>query len=155
MNKVLGIDPGLDRIGFAILDASKNEVLFSECFSPPRSLGDLRIKEVVKRMEEILKKYSPDEIAMEDLFFSKNIKTAMMISKVMGALTYQIQLSATPLFTYTPIQIKLATTGHGVAKKEQVQQMVEKLVKINKEIEIDDEADAIAVAITHINTRKL
>lgn len=155
MSKILGVDPGFDRIGFAILETDTEEVLFSECFSPEKTKEDLRLNDVTDRFVELLEEHKPDEVAIESVFFTKNTKTAMRVANVIGSLTYQAQSKNLTVSQYTPSQIKLAVCGHGRAEKSQIMQMIPKLVKMSSDAEIDDEFDAVAVAYTHSTVRKI
>ncbi|MFT5280787.1 MAG: crossover junction endodeoxyribonuclease RuvC [Flavobacteriaceae bacterium] len=149
---ICGIDPGYDRIGVAIISGNKKkpEVVFSTCIetvkeeSLPERLLFLGIS-----LKNILLKYKPDIVAIEDLFLFKNHKTVMGVSQARGVLLYQSLLLGIPCVEYTPLQIKSAVCGYGRADKKQVQEMVTILTGKQKEKGVhDDEFDAIAIALT-------
>jgi crossover junction endodeoxyribonuclease RuvC len=151
--KVLGIDPGYERLGVAILEKkdSKNSLLFSDCLKTDKSLAlSERILILGDQIKKLISVWSPDTLSIEKLFFTTNQKTAMGVSEAKGALTYIARSSGLSVYEYTPLQVKIAVTGYGKATKEQVLYMLDKLIKIEKKdtIKHDDEFDAIAVALT-------
>ena len=152
--KVLAIDPGYERLGIAILEKKprdKEQVIFSECFQTPKTSPFIeRLHMVGLELKKIIKQYSPDAIAIESLFFTNNQKTAMHVAEIRGVIMYEAMNNSLKFAEYTPGQIKLAVTGDGRADKKQIFSMVQKLVKINKKIEFDDEYDAIAIGITFL-----
>jgi len=159
---VIGIDPGYDRIGIAIVERKneqKETLLYSECFltSSKEEIYD-RLTSVGKRVKKILKKYNPDYMAIEKLFITKNQKTAMHVSEARGIIIYEAKLKGLSIFEYSPPQIKMAVTGHGGSDKTQVIKMIPLLVNISKKVELkkaqDDEYDAIAVALTCIASER-
>jgi crossover junction endodeoxyribonuclease RuvC len=145
--KILGVDPGYDRIGVAIID--EDTILFSDCFvTNKNSLFEDRLYEIIKKFNDLLEKYEPELVALEKLFFNTNQKTAMRVAEVRGALISSIKARGLPLEEYTPPQIKIAVTGYGRSTKQQVAHMVERLLKLEDKKRLDDEYDAIAVALT-------
>jgi crossover junction endodeoxyribonuclease RuvC len=152
--KTLGIDPGYDRVGIAVLEKQKNGKelrLFSECFNTDRTKNiHERIFSISQRLHTIIQKYKPDRLAIENLFHSKNSKTVMGVSEARGVIINTGMQYKLDIQEYTPNQIKNATTGYGKATKEQVYSMVKKLIVLPKNIKQDDEIDAIAVAITDL-----
>jgi len=153
--KILGIDPGYDRCGIAIIEkTSKNKdiVIFSECITT--SSKDTiynRFRDIGDEVINILEKYKPDALAIETLFVSKNQKTAMRVSEVRGIIIYQALKMNVPIFEYAPMEIKMAITSDGSSDKSRIMKMIPLLVdltKISKKA-LDDEYDAIAVALTH------
>lgn len=150
---VLGIDPGYDRLGVAIIkkDSGKEEYIFSDCFLSDKkdSLGD-RLLDIGDRLEKLIKDRKPDFVATEKLYFTVNQKTAMAVAEARGVISYLSAKHKIPLFEYTPPEIKLTVTGYGNANKKQVAEMVPRLLKISKEVKYDDEYDAIAIALTHL-----
>ena len=150
--KILGIDPGYERVGIAIIEsggASKNSLVFSECFktSPKDKLTE-RIKEIGQEIKKIILEYKPRSLAIEKLYFTKNQKTAMGVSEARGVIIYEASLAGLKVFEYTPMQVKIATTNYGKSDKNQVTEMVKRLIKIDKNIKHDDEYDAIGLALT-------
>ncbi len=157
--RVLGIDPGYERLGVAIVEKKEKKeiLLFSDCFQTDKSeqLSE-RIFSLGQRVEELIKKWSPDALAIEKLFFTTNQKTAMGVSETKGAITYVARSAGLSVNEYTPLQIKIAITGYGKATKDQMLYMLTKLLKIDKteKIKHDDEFDAIAVGLTHLVSKR-
>ncbi len=145
--KILGIDPGYDRVGIAIIE--DKTLVYSECFQTS-SKDDFhtRLKEVGQKINKIIDEYSPDVMAIESLFITKNQKTAMKVAEARGVISYEASLKEIPIHEYTPPQIKVAVTGHGGSDKTQVTKMIPLLLKIKVKKALDDEYDAIAVALT-------
>lgn len=149
---ILGIDPGYGRLGLAVIEKGKDKetVLFSNCIETDRSENIYdRFKIIGQEISSIIKKYNPNELAMESLFVAKNQKTAMRVAEVRGIIIYEAVKNNIPIFEYTPLQIKSAITGDGTSDKTRIIKMIHLLVKIPKKISLDDEYDAIAVALTH------
>jgi crossover junction endodeoxyribonuclease RuvC len=151
--KILGIDPGFERLGIAILEkksgGKKERVLFSECFKTSALLGfPERLFLVGKEIEKIIKKYHPEILSIETLFLTTNQKTVMQVAEVRGMIIYQGIKNKMKIFEASPPQIKIATTGHGRADKNQIIKMVKLLVDIDQTKKSDDELDAIATALT-------
>lgn len=157
---ILGIDPGYERLGIAVLEKNqgdkKEKVLYSDCFKTSAKLPFVeRLLLLGKEVEKLIKQYSPEVFAIESLFFTNNQKTAMMVAEVRGALLYQAMCAGIAILEFTPLQIKMAAAGYGQADKKQVTDMVKKLVVIEKEIKHDDEYDAIAIALTGFASQSL
>lgn len=157
--RVIAIDPGYDRCGIAVIEKNNNgkeSIIFSECFQTNKkeTLPE-RIFSVGKRIESHITTYQPDCMAIEGLFFSKNTKTALQVSETRGVVIFQGMNAGLPLYEYTPNQIKVAVTGYGSAKKQDVHRLVEKLVTLESKEYIDDEVDAIAVGLTFFASHRL
>jgi crossover junction endodeoxyribonuclease RuvC len=151
--RIFGIDPGYDRLGIAIIEKpakGKETVLYSDCFttSPKDSIYD-RLKLVGEEVARVLAKFSPDSLAIETLFITKNQKTAMRVSEARGIIIYEALRNKVPVFEYSPMEIKMAITSDGRSDKERVIKMVRILANLPKKDALDDEYDAIAVALTH------
>jgi len=150
--KILGIDPGYERIGIAIIDKNKGEkerLIFSECFKTSKEINfEERILLIGKKIEEIIKEHKPEILAIETLFLNTNQKTVMHVSEARGVIIYEAMKNNLGLFEATPPQIKIATTGYGRADKKDVLKMVRLLIKIDENKKSDDELDAIAIALT-------
>lgn len=145
--KILGIDPGYDRLGIAVVE--DNILLHSECFSTnPKDSFHIRLKEIGQCINKIIKKYSPDVMAIESLFITRNQKTAMKVAEARGVIAYEASLKDIPIFEYSPPQIKVAVTGHGTSDKSHIIKMIPMLIKMKDKEALDDEYDAIAVALT-------
>lgn len=155
--RVLGIDPGTATTGWAIVEEKeKNPRLIAYgCVNTSKMKTDAdRLVEIGRDIESIVKKYRPDEAAIEDLFFFKNLKTAVTVAQARGVILYEIKKNLIPLFSYTPLQVKQALTSYGRADKNQVQLMVKNILKLRCAPKPDDAADAVAIAICHLNSRK-
>ena len=150
--KILGIDPGFERLGIAIIEKEKNTketVVFSECFKTSSKLpfGD-RLVLIGEEVKNIIKKYKPDVLAIETLFLTTNQKTVMHVAEARGVVLYEAANAGLKIFEASPPQIKIATTGYGKATKEQMIKMVKLLVEIDISKKSDDELDAVAIALT-------
>ncbi|MEK7552456.1 MAG: crossover junction endodeoxyribonuclease RuvC [Patescibacteria group bacterium] len=150
---ILAIDPGYDRMGIAVLEkenSEKEELLFSECFSPTKNIvKEKRILEIGQKIDELIKNYHPSELVIEDIFFGKNLKTAVAVAEVRGVIIYEASKAGLCINQFTPSQIKTAITGNGKSDKTQVEFMVSKLINMKgKKPKFDDESDAIAVGLT-------
>jgi len=149
--KIIAIDPGYERLGIAILEKTngKEILLFSECFiTSTKEKHEDRLGLIGGEIEKIIKKYQPEAMVIETLFFKTNAKTAMKVSEARGVMLYEAAKNNLKLVEFTPLQIKVAVTGYGKSGKDQVTEMVKKLIKINQPIKYDDEYDAIAVGLT-------
>lgn len=150
---ILGIDPGYERLGIAILEKDKADkkerVLYSECFKTSAKLDfSERLLLIGQKVKEIIKEYSPEVLAIETLFLNTNQKTVMHVAEARGVILYEAISTGLKIFEASPPQIKMATTGYGAASKEQIIKMVKLLVDIDKSKKSDDELDAIAIALT-------
>lgn len=158
--KILGIDPGFERLGVAVLEKNpgdKNEqVIYSQCFKTSAKLEfSDRLKLIGEEVNTVIKKYKPEILAIETLFLTTNQKTVMHVAEARGVVIYEAIKAGLKIFEASPPQIKIATTGYGKADKEQVMRMVKMLVKIDNTKKSDDELDAIAIALTgfaHLST---
>lgn len=153
--RIISIDPGYERMGVAILEknSSKEELVFSECFkTSPKIPHEERLKLIGQEVENIIKKFKPEAMAIESLFFKTNAKTAMHVSEARGVMLYEASKNNLPVKEFTPIEIKVAVTGYGKSEKGQVTDMVKRLIKIDRDIKYDDEFDAIAVGLTYFAT---
>src|SRR3989339_793562 len=150
--KILGIDPGYERLGIAILEKNKTGkeiVVYSECFNTSAKLKfEERLLLLGQKVEKIIQEYKPEVLAIETLFLTTNQKTVMHVSEARGVVIYEASQAGLKVFEASPPQIKIATTGYGRANKEQIMKMVKILVKIDNKKTSDDELDAIAIALT-------
>ena len=157
--KVLGIDPGYERVGISVLGKEDNqkEILFySTCFKTPKELDFTeRLELISKKIKEVIKKFKPEALSIENLFFNKNQKTVMRVSEVRGAIISIALSKKLKVREFTPLQIKIAVTGYGRSDKKQVISMVKNLMEIKKNIKTDDEYDAIAVGLTFLASEKM
>lgn len=148
--KILGIDPGYERLGIAIIEnEQKPEVVFSECFKT--SVKDphaQRLAEIQEEVEKVIKKHKPEKMGVETLFFNKNIKTAIKVAEARGIILASAHQNKLKIFELSPQQIKIAVTGYGKSDKRAVAKMIPLLVEMNKKsARLDDELDAIACAL--------
>jgi crossover junction endodeoxyribonuclease RuvC len=151
--RILGIDPGYERLGIAVLEKNKNNkkefVLFSECFKTSAKLEfSERLFLIGEEVKRVIGKYKPEVLAIETLFLNTNQKTVMRVAEARGVAIYEAANAGLKIFEASPPQIKIATTGYGRANKEQIMKMVRILVDIEKSKASDDELDAIAIALT-------
>jgi crossover junction endodeoxyribonuclease RuvC len=151
--KILGIDPGYERLGIAILEKTENKkkeiLLFSECFKTSAQLEFAdRLYLIGQEVGRVIKKYKPEILAIETLFLTTNQKTAMRVAEVRGTVIYEAKKGELKIIEITPLQVKIATTGYGKANKEQVMKMVKALVEVSENKKSDDELDAIAITLT-------
>ncbi len=157
--KILGIDPGYERLGVAIVEkepSSKEQLIHSGCVQTSAQLPfPERLELIGNAVELLIKTYKPNALAIEKLYFVNNQKTAMSVAQVIGAIIYIAKSNGLEIFEYTPLQIKSACAGNGRADKKQMMAMIPLLVKIEKNIKHDDEYDAIAAALTHLAHRHL
>lgn len=156
--RIVGFDPGLATLGYGVIDVDKNRITavdYGAILTPKDEPIYNRLRAIEAGVNQVLDKFSPDEVAMEELFFVKNITNGIQVAHARGVLLLTVAKRTENLFEYTPMQIKLALTGYGMAKKRQVQEVVKKMLKLNEIPRPDDAADALAVAITHANTKKL
>mgnify|MGYP001794618524 FL=1 len=149
--KVLAVDPGYDRLGLAVIDKKNNteELLYSECYQTHSSDEFYtRIKQIGVQVRELITEYQPDAMAIEELFFAKNTKTALKVSESRGVVIFQALDADIPIYEYTPNQIKVTVTGYGKATKNDIHSMVRRLINLGDSKKIDDEIDAIATGLT-------
>jgi len=154
--KILGIDPGTATTGWAVVEEIKknSRLVACGCVNTSKFHSDEdRLVEIGKDIALLIKKYQPDEAAIEDLFFFKNLKTVITVAQARGVILYEIKKNIVPLFSYTPLQVKQALTGYGRADKNQIQEMVKNILKLKSIPKPDDAADAVAIAICHLNSR--
>ncbi len=152
---ILGIDPGYGIVGFGVIEkraSGLRTVAYGVIETPKVSRFPVRLKFIGEKIRELISHYKPDAIAVEELFFQNNQKTAIMVAEARGVVLYEAECSGIPLYEYTPMQIKQAVTGYGRADKMQIQQMVKLLLGLEKIPRPDDAADALAVAVTHAQT---
>ncbi len=153
--RIIGLDPGYALCGYGIIDHQGHQLRAVACgaFSTPAGMSfEKRLLLIYDGLCEILDKYQPDVMAIEELFFAKNTTTAMGTAQARGVLTLAAAQRGMPLFEYKPMQVKKAVTGYGGAKKQQVQEMVRVLLGLKEIVKPDDAADALAVAICQAHT---
>jgi len=149
--KVLAIDPGYDRLGVAVMEyqAGKEIIIYSTCIeTDKKSELTERLYEIGKIVSTLLLKYKPDTVAVETLFFNKNIKTAIGVAEARGIIIYLAKQAKCQLYEFGPQEIKIAVTGYGKSDKQAVFAMIKRLLPDVPPKALDDEYDAIAVGIT-------
>ena len=155
--RILGIDPGLAIIGYGVIDVDKGNfkvVDYGVITTPKEETIPVRLAMIWDRVNLLISKFKPDHIAMEELFFTNNKTTGIIVSEARGVLLLAAVQSPAKLYEYTPMQIKQAITGYGKADKQQMQNMVRILLKLDSIPKPDDAADALAVAICHGQTSR-
>ena len=152
---ILGIDPGFAIVGFGVLDKqkSKTEVIdYGVITTTKADTLPVRLEKIYQGMCELIDKYKPDHVAIEELFFNTNITTGIAVAEARGVIMLACINKGCKLFEYTPLQIKQALTGNGRADKHQVQFMVKAILKLTKIPKPDDAADGLAAALCHSQT---
>lgn len=157
--RILAVDPGFERMGIAVLEriAGKKDILLaSDCLrtSPSSPFHD-RLYTLGQEVERFVKDWMPEALAIETLFFNTNQKTAMHVAEARGTVIYEAKRGGLSLYEFTPLQVKIAITGHGRGDKKQIISMVPKLIEVKKIISYDDEYDAIAIGLTCLATLPL
>ncbi len=156
--RVLGIDPGTLTSGYGIV-TEENHKLFhvaSGGISPSaKQPFPKRLKKIYEELEKIIEKYRPHVVVVEDLFVSKNIKSALKLGHARGVAILAAMNAGLPVFEYAPLEVKQAVVGHGKAEKKQVQLMVKNLLDLQKVPHPADACDALAAAICHIHSSRL
>jgi crossover junction endodeoxyribonuclease RuvC len=155
---VLGIDPGTAITGYGLVSKEDDAltlvdygtIITSQQMSLPK-----RLQTIYRELGEIVSRHRPSAVAVEKLFFSKNVRTALSVGQARGVALLAVADAEVPLHEYTPLQVKQSVVGYGRATKEQIQQLVKMLLGLDFVPEPDDAADAIAVAICHIHSARL
>lgn len=153
--RILGIDPGTAIVGFSILDFENNRfkvIDFGCIYTDKEMLMEDRLCKIYSELSEIIKKYEPDEMAIEELFYFKNNKTVISVGQARGVIVLCGRQNNLKINNYTPLQVKTGITGYGKAEKKQIQLMVQRILGLSEIPKPDDAADALAIAITHINS---
>jgi len=154
-NRVLAFDPGYERLGVAVVEreGSRETLIYSACIRTFKTSSfEDRLLELGDAAEALIKKYSPTRVALEEIYFQKNEKTATKIAEVRGLLTYIARKAGLTVHHFTPQEVKIAVTGYGKSDKAAVTMMVQKLVIIPAKKRLDDEMDAIAIGLTCLAT---
>lgn len=150
--RILGIDPGFGRVGFGVIEQVNGNdwkaVAFGVIETSPKKKFVDRLLEVRGELVELVKKYQPARVAVEELFFFKNVKTAIEVGQARGVILLTAVESGLAVDEFTPLQVKQSMTGYGRAEKGQMQKIVATILGIKEKIKSDDAADALAVALT-------
>lgn len=153
--RVLGVDPGLAIVGYGIVDSNGNKLQYithGTILTPAGAPFQDRLVKICNDFKDLILLYNPDEIAFEELFFARNVKTALDVAAARGCVISVAASHNEYIYEYTPMQIKQAIVGYGRADKLQIQTMMKILLKLEDIPKPDDAADALAVAVTHINS---
>lgn len=154
----MGIDPGNAICGYGFVDLKGNalkSVVHGVIRTSPTMRRAERLRFIYEKLDELIKKYQPDIVGVEALFFNKNIKTAMVVSEARGVILLAVEMNNVPLAEYTPLQVKQAVVGYGAATKEQVIYMTQRLLCLADKPTPDDAADALAVAICSAHSHSI
>lgn len=152
--RILGIDPGYAIVGYGVVDYSRNRFSTVGCGAITTFAGTpfpKRLSDIYADMISIIKKYAPDELSIEKLYFNTNTTTAIEVAEARGVILLAAENSGIPIFEYTPLQVKSAITGYGRAEKRQVMEMVKSFLGLASVPKPDDTADALALAVCHGN----
>jgi crossover junction endodeoxyribonuclease RuvC len=150
--RILGIDPGIAIVGFGLIESNRGSVRMLQYGAVTTEAGlplATRLVQIENDMTALIAQLRPDEIAVEELFFSKNITTGIAVAHGRGVILCTAERLGVPIFEYTPMQVKQAVAGYGLADKKQVMDMTKRLLKLKAVPKPDDAADALAIAICH------
>jgi len=149
---ILGIDPGVATIGFGLIRAERGRntlIQYGVITTPPGTPLSGRLVQIYDDMQQLIETFRPDEMAVEELFFSKNITTGISVAHGRGVILLAAEKQGIPVFEYTPMQVKQSVVGYGKAEKKQVMLMTQRLLNMKEIPRPDDAADALALAICH------
>jgi crossover junction endodeoxyribonuclease RuvC len=157
-SRILGIDPGTGRLGFGVIEVTASKPVLVDAgviTTPPHTEESIRLKTIYDELSELIDQTKPDIMAVEKLFFAKNVTTAINVAQARGVILLCGMQASLLLAEYTPLQIKMALTGYGRASKAQIQEMVRVLLGLTTTPQPDDCADALAVALVHSHRLKM
>lgn len=150
---ILGIDPGTANTGYGIIKKQSSKVFkcldYGSIKTNPSFSTPERLKKINNELSKLIKKYQPENLAIEKLFFFKNLKTAIPVSQAAGVIMLTAAKKKIPVYQFTPLQVKMTIAGHGWAEKKQVQKKIKTLLKLKEAPKSDDAADALAIALTY------
>lgn len=155
---IMGIDPGFAITGYGVIKYEGNKfsvIDYGPILTEAHTPFDKRLLTLFQGLENLINIYKPDAISIEELFFNKNIKTALNVGHGRGVALLAGAMHNVPIFEYTPLQVKQSVVGYGRAEKQQIQQMVKLILNLDKIPKPDDVADALAMAICHAHSYKL
>ena len=150
--RILGIDPGVAIVGFGVVDHKKGQSKMVQYGAINTQAGlplATRLVQIESDLKQLIDHFQPDEISIEELFFSKNITTGIAVAHARGVILCTAEKCGIPIYEYTPMQVKQAVVGYGLAEKHQVMDMVRRLLKLKAIPKPDDAADALAIALCH------
>lgn len=154
--RILGIDPGFAIVGYAVIDYEGNKFSVAECGSIQTKAGvpfEKRLVTLYDGMKNLMETFSPDAVAMEELFFNTNVTTGIQVGHARGVLMLAAVQCGCHVYEYTPLQVKQAVVGYGRADKKQVQQMIKAILHLESIPKLDDTADAMAIAVCHAHVK--
>lgn len=158
MTLALGIDPGTATTGYGLVrlmpDGELVAVSFGIISTDKDETPSARLEIIFDELNKLIKKHKPETAAVEKLFFARNVTTGIAVGQARGVVLLALQKAGIDSFEYTPLEVKQAVAGYGGADKKQVQEMVRALLQLDKIPKPDDAADALAIAITHLNTKR-
>ena len=155
---VLGIDPGYGRVGYGVIDYTKNKykaIEYGSITTEANTPLPKRLHKIELELRGIISRYKIDAVSIEDLYFNTNSKTAIKVAEARGVILNTVESENIPIYEYTPLQAKLAIVGYGRAEKLQVKNMVKEFLKLEKMPKLDDTTDALAIAICHKNSYRI
>ncbi|MGN0149790.1 MAG: crossover junction endodeoxyribonuclease RuvC [Clostridia bacterium] len=155
---IIGIDPGYAIVGIGVIEYKGNKfrtLEYNAITTPAGMPTTERLKKIYQEINMYIDKYNPDAVAIEELFFNSNQKTAINVAQARGVLLVAVANRNIPICEYTPLQVKQSVTGYGRADKKQIQQMVKMMLGLNAIPKPDDAADALAIAICHAHSNKM
>lgn len=155
---ILGIDPGIAIVGYGVVEYKNNKfrtIDYGAITTPAKMENTKRLEMIYKGMSQLFEAYEIDEVSVEELFFNKNVKTAITVAQARGVILLASTHSKKPVYEYTPLQIKQGVVGYGRASKTQVQMMVTSFLNLREVPKPDDVADALAIAICHAHSNSL
>ena len=150
--RILGIDPGIATIGFAVLESERSQYRLLQCgviTTPAHTSLSSRLDQIYADMRQLLDAFQPDAVSIEELFFNTNITTGIAVAHGRGVILLACQQAGAKIYEYTPLQVKQSVVGYGRAEKKQVMDMVKRLCRLNAAPKPDDAADAVALALCH------
>lgn len=148
--RILGIDPGYDVVGWSVLGDGLKLIDYGFIKTSPSDPIEERLLQIHRSLNRIISEYTPDSAAVEKIYFSKNAKSVIDVSKAIGVITVTLKLKDLPFYEYTPIQVKKSITGYGHAEKSQIKFVIEKLTGAGQLKGPDDAIDAIGIALCHL-----
>lgn len=153
--RILGIDPGIAIVGWGVIDYSGSKfktIAYGAITTPKEMTTPERLKRIFDELKDIIIKYAPEQVAVEELFFNTNITTGIRVGEARGVILLVSEMAHLKIFEYTPLQVKQAVVGYGRAEKKQVITMVTMLLGLSKPPKPDDTADALAIAVCHAHS---
>lgn len=150
--RILGIDPGVAIVGFGLIESNRGGLRMLQYGTITTPAGEplaTRLAQISRDMGELIDAFEPDEMSIEELFFSKNITTGIAVAHARGVILCAAENRKLPIYEYTPMQVKQAVVGYGLADKKQVMDMTRRLLRLKAVPRPDDAADALAIALCH------